>query len=324
MEQKEAEVNRKEKSITNRELKSSAFTTLFSDPKNAASLFAALNGNRTIGPEEIEYTTLQGVLFMVRKNDLAFVAGRKVLVISEHQATINENMPLRDVIYYGRTIEKLIEPRALYPTNRIALPVPEFFVFYNGTREYPAEKELKLSDAYLEKTDEPMLELRVKVININLPVHHPVLEQCRPLYEYSWFIDQIRTFQQKGLSRDAALIEAMENCRKKDILTEFLKEHGTEAVNMLFTEFNVEDALEVRGEEKFAEGFQTGINQGKNQGILEGKQEAILMLLREKGSVSQALENCIKAQTDPILLDQWLKCAVRAEMPEEFERFIRR
>ena len=91
---------------------------------------------------------------------------------------------------------------------------------------------------------------------------------------------------------------------------------------MLFTEFNVEDALEVRGEEKFAEGFQTGINQGKNQGILEGKQEAILMLLREKGSVSQALENCIKAQTDPILLDQWLKCAVRAEMPEEFERFI--
>ena len=69
-----------------------------------------------------------------------------------------------------------------------------------------------------------MLELRVKVININLPVHHPVLEQCRPLYEYSWFIDQIRTFQQKGLSRDAALIEAMENCRKKDILTEFLKD----------------------------------------------------------------------------------------------------
>ena len=54
---------------------------------------------------------------MVRKNDLAFVAGRKVLVISEHQATINENMPLRDVIYYGRTIEKLIEPRALYRTN---------------------------------------------------------------------------------------------------------------------------------------------------------------------------------------------------------------
>ena len=35
---------------------------------------------------------------------------------------------------------------------------------------------MKLSDAYLEKTDNPMLELIVKVININLPVGHQLLE----------------------------------------------------------------------------------------------------------------------------------------------------
>ncbi|MBT9778083.1 hypothetical protein GPL15_16405 [Clostridium sp. MCC353] len=40
---------------------------------------------------------------------------------------------------------------------------------------------------------------------------------------------------------------------------EFLREHGTEASNMLFTEFNMEDALEVRGEEKFEEGMEKGI-----------------------------------------------------------------
>ena len=37
---------------------------------------------------------------------------------------------------------------------------------------------------------------------------------------------------------------------------EFLREHGTEAVNMLFTEFDMEDALEVRYEE--------GRNRGKS------------------------------------------------------------
>ncbi len=30
-----------------------------------------------------------------------------------------------------------------------------------------------------------MLELNVKVININLPIHHEILNKCKPLYEYS-------------------------------------------------------------------------------------------------------------------------------------------
>ena len=50
---------------------------------------------------------------MARKNDMAFTVRNKVLVISEHQSTLNANMPLRDVSYYGRTREKLIEPKAL-------------------------------------------------------------------------------------------------------------------------------------------------------------------------------------------------------------------
>ena len=117
---------------TNRQVKSSAFTTLFGQAENAAALYAALNEEESISPEDIEFTTLQGVLFMVRKNDLAFVAKKKVLVISEHQSTVNANMPLRDIIYYGRTIEKLVEPRDLYKTGTIGIPTPEFLVFYNG------------------------------------------------------------------------------------------------------------------------------------------------------------------------------------------------
>ena len=33
-------------------------------------------------------------------------------------------MPLRDAIYYGRTMEKLVESRALYRTGRIQIPTP--------------------------------------------------------------------------------------------------------------------------------------------------------------------------------------------------------
>ena len=75
------------------------------------------------------------------------------------------------------------------------IPTPKFFVFYNGNEPFPSEKIMKLSDSYLEKTDPPMLELVVKVININLPNKHKLLEQCRPLYEYSWFIQKVKDYE---------------------------------------------------------------------------------------------------------------------------------
>ncbi len=251
---------------SNREVKSSAFTAYFSYPENAAALYNALEGS-DVQPEDIIYETLSGVLFMARKNDMAFSVKRRVLVISEHQSTLCLNMPLRNAIYYGRTMEKLIEPKALYKNNLIQIPTPEFYVFYNGTDTYPTEGYLKLSDAYLENEAEPMLELKTKIININLESAHPLLEKCRPVYEYSYFIQQIRNYQALGSTRDTAITQAIDDCISKKIMTDFLLEHGSEVVNMLFTEFNMEDALEVRGAEKFAEGKGVGHKEGKEEGL---------------------------------------------------------
>ncbi|MCH5341157.1 MAG: hypothetical protein J1E01_06805, partial [Acetatifactor sp.] len=109
------------KQASNREIKSSAFTTFFSNPKNAAQLYSALDGV-SVSPEDIHYTTLEGVLFLARKNDMAFTVRNRVLVISEHQSSLNANMPLRDVIYFSRTLEKLVEPRALYRNKLVYIP----------------------------------------------------------------------------------------------------------------------------------------------------------------------------------------------------------
>ncbi len=119
-----------------------------------------------------------------------------------------------------------------------------------------------MSDAYLEKGTEPMLELKTKIININLESAHPLLEKCRPVYEYSYFIQRIRNYQESGNTRDTAITRAIEDCISEKIMIEFLKEHGSEVLNMLFTEFNMEDALEVRGAEKFAEGKGEGREEG--------------------------------------------------------------
>ncbi len=112
-----------------------------------------------------------------------------------------------------------------------------------------------------------MLELSVKVININLPMNHELLERCRPLYEYSWFIQRIKQYLASGKERDEAITQAIKDCEKEGIMVDFVRKHGSEAVNMLFTQFNMGDALEVRYEEGFEDGVEQGIKQGIEQGI---------------------------------------------------------
>lgn len=101
-------------------------------------------------------------------------------------------------------------------------------------------------------------------------MNHPMLERCRPLYEYSWFVQRIREYIGQGNSRDDAIISAMRDCRAEGVMVEFLNEHGTEAVNMLFTEFNMEDALDVRYEE------------GVAKGVTSGKLMTLISLVRKK------------------------------------------
>ena len=244
---------------SNREWKSSAFTTYVGTPERAAELFRALNHeSEEIRPEDIEFKTLEGVLFMTRKNDMAFTVGGKVLVISEHQSTVNLNMPLRNIIYYGRTIEKLIPPLDIYRRKRIMIPTPEFYVFYNGTYPQPLEETLLISDSYLEKTDAPMLQLKTKVININLPAGHEILQKSRSMYEYSWFVQKIRDYLEAGIDRDKSISRAIQDCTREGIMVDFINEYGSEVNNMLFTQFNLEDARKVWREEDYEDGREAG------------------------------------------------------------------
>lgn len=88
-------------------------------------------------------------------------------------------------------------------------------------------------DTYLDKTVVPMLELNVKVININLPVNHDILKKCKPLYEYCWFIQRIKEYLAAGNDRDAVIIQAVEDCKYEGIMVDFVREYGSEAVNNL-------------------------------------------------------------------------------------------
>ena len=163
----------------------------------------------------------------------------------------------------------------------------------------PEEKVLKLSDGYIAETREPMLELKVKMININLPVGHRVLQECGPLYEYAWFIERIRSYLSDGMDRDTAVALAVRDSVREDIFSDFVRKHGSEVENMLYTQFNMDDALKVR----YEEGLEDGLEQGMAQGIDRGEHRLLIRQVcgkLRKGENSEKIAEDLLADREEI------------------------
>jgi len=238
----------------NNKFKDSVFTLLFSDPALLRDLYCAL-GDVNLPPETpVSINTLEDVLFMDLFNDISFEIGGKLVVLIEHQSTINPNMALRLLMYIARVYEKTIEGKNIYSSKELKIPRPEFFVLYNGTAPYPEEKIIRLSEMF-EKTqslgipEKNVLELEVKVLNINEGKNREIAERCKKLAEYSAFIAKVREFELELGNRKEAIKKAVKYCQKHDILKEFLELHAAEVLSMLMTEWNWDDALAVRFEE---------------------------------------------------------------------------
>jgi len=126
----------------NTKYKDSVFSFLFSDPNLLRELYGALEGV-TLPPDvPITINTLRDVLFMGIINDISFEIGGKLVVLIEHQSTINPNMALRLLMYIARVYEKIIGDRNIYSSRLLRIPRPEFYVLYNGIAPYPDRETL--------------------------------------------------------------------------------------------------------------------------------------------------------------------------------------
>jgi hypothetical protein len=279
----------------NREYKDSLFSWLFSDPRVLRELYGALRGLSLPPDIPIAVNTLEDVLFKARMNDISFVIGDRVVVLIEHQSTVNENMPLRLLLYITALYEKLTGEKDLYREKRIALPAPEFIVLYNGRAPYPDEKELRLSESFREGGGlwvggEARLELKVRVYNINEGHNGEMVRRCKTLEGYSAFIGEVRGHEGEGKSRDEAIKLAVKGCIERNILREFLETHGKEVTDMLMTEWDWDDAKEVWFEEGWDEGREKGLEEGLEEGLERGREEIAVRLLGKGWSVEETAE----------------------------------
>ena len=262
-----------------RNQKDTVFRMLFREKKELLELYNALNGSAYNSPDGLTICTLENAIYMNFKNDISFLLDSE-LNLYEHQATYNPNMPLRDLVYIAKQLEKYARDETIYSSTLVKIPVPRFVVFYNGTGEQPERQILCLSDAFEKETAEPELELKVLMLNINLGHNKDLMEKCRTLKEYSQYVDRVRKYA-KNMRIEEAVERAVTECIREGILADFLSAQRAEVIAVSIFEYNEEEEMRKIRASEYKSGKEEGIAQGIEQGLKLGIEQGIIEICKE-------------------------------------------
>ena len=255
----------------NKKYKDTVFRKLFGENReNALSLYNAVNGTTYTNPDDLEYTTLEDVIYMKYKNDLSFLID-KTLSLYEHQSSYNPNMPLRGFLYYADLYRKLIHrSERLYSKHLLKIPRPHYIVFYNGSEKDMAEERrtLRLSDAFETDTGAGEYEWTATMININSGKNESIMDSCHVLYEYAVFVAKIKRYRD-SMELKEAIDLAVRECIEENILRDFLEQHRREVCDMCLTEFDEKKYEDVLREE------------GREEGLAKGRKKEVFMSVQE-------------------------------------------
>ena len=222
----------------NRKYKDSLFRKIFSDRKDLLDLYNALNDTQYTDEEELTVTTLEDVIYISIKNDVSFLLGG-TMNLYEHQSSYNPNMPIRGLIYFARLYQNYIDECEINVFSPVLkhLPRPKFIVFYNGSKDEPDQKLLRLTDAFTEtgESGESCLECCATMLNINYGHNYELMEKCRRLEEYSVFVAEVRKALKEGGNQRQAVDDAIDICIEKGVLRDILIRERAAIMNMVLS-----------------------------------------------------------------------------------------
>ena len=251
----------------NRTYKDRLFKIIFEDKKELLSLYNALTGKNYQNPDELEINTIDDVIYMHLKNDMSFILDDWQNLF-EQQSTFNPNQPLRGFFYFADLYKVKYFGKKIYSTRLLKIPTPQYIVFYNGTTNMPDRKELRLSDAFQQPTEQPDIEVVAHMLNINYGHNKELMERCRKLKEYAQFIDIIRHYlrENKQWSNEQAISKAIDDCIQNNILRDILQKERLRVMASILSEFDEVGYKEMIREEAYEEAYEEGLEAGRQEG----------------------------------------------------------
>ena len=192
-------------------------------------------------------------------NDISFIIDSR-LSLYEHQSTYSPNLPLRYLFYVSDLYSKMTKDRNLYGSRRITIPSPRFLIFYNGKEERPEREVLELAEAFEIPEEEPWLNLKAVLLNINPGYNNDIVNACKTLSDYVIYTSRVREYAEQMKIEDA-VERAITECIAEGILADFLTKYRAEVKKMSIYEYD-EERQRIWDRE---EGKEEGLKEGENR-----------------------------------------------------------
>lgn len=247
----------------NRIYKDRLYKMIFNDKSELLKLYNAINGTHYDDPAMLTITTLDNAIYMTMENDLSFIIDMR-LALYEQQSTVNPNLPLRFLMYITDIYSAYTKDMNIYGSKKVQIPLPSFVIFYNGVKSQPDRTEFLLSELFHPTTDQPALELKAVMLNINKGHNQELMNACHTLRDYSEYVARIRTYSAEMPLTDA-VEKAITECIHENILRDFLLKNRAEAKAMSIYEYDEEKTLRMFREK----GYEDGERNGKIQATIE-------------------------------------------------------
>ena len=209
----------------------SVFSDLFGSKANLLELYRALHPEDSKASEaDIANVTMQNILMVDLYNDLGFTVRDKLLLLVEAQSTWTENVVLRMFLYLAETWGEYIKTteQNVYGAKKVTLPKTELYVIFTGERKDKPDV-ISLFEQF-HPCDEGIVELKTRVIFAS---ESEVDGKLDILQQYIAFSKEINTqIKQKGHTTEA-LIAAIEICKQRNILCDYLTVREKEVVKTM-------------------------------------------------------------------------------------------
>ena len=236
----------------NRIYKDRLYKMIFNNKSELLKLYNAINGTHYDDPAMLTITTLDNAIYMTMENDLSFIIDMR-LALYEQQSTVNPNLPLRFLMYIADIYSAYVKDMNIYSSKKLQIPLPSFVIFYNGVQSQPDKSEFLLSELFHPTTDEPALELKAVMLNINKGHNQELMNACHTLRDYSEYVARIRTYSGELPFADA-VEKAITECIQENILRDFLLKNRAEAKAMSIYEYDEAKTMRMFRDEGYEEG----------------------------------------------------------------------
>ena len=148
---------------------------------------------------------------------------------------------------------------------------------------------------YQIEEEEPELELKATLLNINIGYNEQLKRTCKSLGDYCEYTGRVRAYA-KEMPIEEAVERAITECVREGILADFLSRNRTEAKKVSIYEYDEEKHLRMEREQSYADGLEQGIVQ---------EQYRMAQEMYKKGFPLEQISELIGVDKEQI--EQWCK-----------------